>query len=54
MDIDRAIQEAEELLLQAKTTEIKDALRKSYYELLKRKYGESKENENVDDNEHLP
>jgi hypothetical protein len=48
MDIDRAIQEAEELLLQAKTAEIKDALRKSYYELLKKKYGD------IDDKEDLP
>jgi hypothetical protein len=35
-DIDRAIEEAEELLFQAKTAEIKDVLRKSYYELLKK------------------
>jgi hypothetical protein len=48
MDIDRAIKEAEELLLQAKTEEIRDALRKSYYELLKRKYGDN------GDHEHLP
>jgi hypothetical protein len=55
MDIDQAIKEAEELLLQAKTAEIKDALRKSYYELLKRKYSESKElKENDGHDEHLP
>jgi hypothetical protein len=56
----QAIKEAEELVLQAKTAEIKDALRKSYYELLRRKYGdpkesrESKESRELEEHEHLP
>jgi hypothetical protein len=43
MDIDRAIKEAEELLFQAKTDEIKEVLRKAYHELLRRKYGNPKD-----------
>jgi hypothetical protein len=57
MDVDRAIKEVEELLLQAKKEEIRDALRKSYYELLKRKYGdssESRESRELEEHEHLP
>jgi hypothetical protein len=43
MDIDRAIKEAEELLFQTKTEEIKEVLRNAYYELLRRKYGNPKD-----------
>jgi hypothetical protein len=37
--IDLAIEETERLLLQAKTTEVKNALRKTYFKLLKKKFG---------------
>jgi hypothetical protein len=36
--IDLAIKETEQVLLQAKTEEVKEALRKTYYKLLKKKY----------------
>jgi hypothetical protein len=45
MDIDRAIEEAEKLLLQANTPEVKNVLRKTYLELLKKKFGELSESE---------
>jgi hypothetical protein len=45
-DLTRAIREAEKFLTQAETEEIREILRRKYYELLKRKYeGESREPE---------
>jgi hypothetical protein len=41
-ELNRAIREAEEFLLQAKTEEIREVLRRKYFELLKRKYEEPK------------
>jgi hypothetical protein len=42
-DLTRAIKEGEELLPQAKTEEIRELLRRKYFELLKRKYEGSSE-----------
>jgi hypothetical protein len=41
-DLNHAIKEAEEFLFQAKTEEIRELLRRKYFELLKRKYEEPK------------
>jgi DUF4097 and DUF4098 domain-containing protein YvlB len=41
-ELNRAIREAEKFLLQAKTEEIREVLRRKYFELLKRKYEEPK------------
>jgi hypothetical protein len=42
-NVNRAIREAEEFLLQAKTEEIREILRRKYFELLKRKYDDPKD-----------
>jgi hypothetical protein len=41
-ELNRAIRKAEEFLLQAKTEEIREVLRRKYFELLKRKYEKPK------------
>jgi hypothetical protein len=43
--IDQAIEETERLLLQAKSAEVKKSLRRTYFELLKKKFGDTKDEE---------